>query len=201
MKKNYIHIINILSEDRIVVILSSLILCIFLLGCGKNEITFYEEGEADTFNELGEIYESEGIEQDSFFVYVCGAVVDEGVYEFSDEARIVDAIDAAGGFAENACTTAINLSERLSDEQRIYVPTNDEMSAIVEGENADPRININTANKEKLMELKGIGETRADAIIEYREARGGFKSCEEIMNVSGIGQSSFDKIKESIRVD
>ena len=85
MKKNYIHIINILSEDRIVVILASLILCIFLLGCGKNEITFYEEGEADTFNELGEIYESEGIEQDSFFVYVCGAVVDEGVYEFSDE--------------------------------------------------------------------------------------------------------------------
>ena len=202
MIKNFLYYINKVSEGRVRFILPSLVLCLLLVGCGK-EIMYMDEKVDNSESAVSvEKLSSEDIdEEDSICVYVCGAVENEGVYEFDEGARIVDAVGAAGGFGAEACTTAVNLSEKLSDEQRIYVPTNDEVALLVEGENADKRININTASKERLMELKGIGETRAETIIRFREEHGDFKTIEEIMNVSGIGPSSFEKIKESIRVD
>lgn len=212
------------SGDRMLIILSSLLLCLFMSACGNEAVMYIEEEEyaSDKSNVVMEVSLEENNENaDSAFgeennheaeikaiscVYVCGAVNDETVYIFEEGERVCDAIEAAGGFTENACRNAVNMSERLEDEQKIYVPTLDEVTdTSVYGEYggtevSDGRININTANVAELTTLKGIGETRAKAIIEYRESFGGFKSVEDIMNVSGIGPSSFQKIKDEIRI-
>ncbi len=97
------------------------------------------------------------------------------------------------------------MSTKLTDEQRIYVPSIEEIRGDSWGQEytslqQDNKVNINTADMARLVTLKGIGETRAMAIIEYREKNGGFEKIEDIMNVSGIGESSFGKIKEDICV-
>lgn len=185
-----------MSGDRIGIILSALILCLMLIGCGEAEQIMVIEDTAEK-----SVYVDDPVVEDScLYVYVCGAVSEEGVYKLNAGDRVVDAIQLAGGFSEDACTNAINLSEKLSDEQRIYIPTIDEMQQVLEIKEDDGCVNINTADEEKLTELTGIGQTRAKAIIEYRESHGGFNEIEEIMNVSGIGQASFEKIKDSIKV-
>ncbi len=132
------------------------------------------------------------------FVYVCGAVNREGVYELPIGCRVFEAIEAAGGFREDADTHAVNQAELLRDEERIYVP--------VIGETADShseeegKVNINKASKEQLMTLPGVGASRADSIIKYREEQGNFQSIEDIMQVSGIKEGLFEKIKDFITV-
>ena len=145
-------------------------------------------------------------------VYVCGAVQRPDVYEISADSRIVDAISAAGGFAIDAYPEAMNLAETVSDGSRIYVPTKEEVDALAVvysdtgsgsgGTTSDStgRININTATLEELTTLPGIGDTRARAIIDYREQNGAFGNIEDIMQVTGIKEKSFSKIKDSICV-
>ncbi len=153
----------------------------------------------------------------SIFVYVCGAVLSPGVYELPYGARVVVAIEVAGGFGENAARDYLNLARVLSDGEKLMVPTMEEAEALKETEasykvsggaasqsgsevGAGLSININTATKEELMELPGIGESRALSIIAYREENGTFGSIEEIMLVSGIKEGAFAKIKAYIRV-
>ena len=162
-------------------------------------------------------------------VHMCGRVETSGVYELPAGSRIIDGVEAAGGFAENACPEAVNLSSVLQDSQRIYIPSVEETEGMslynatlpanageksenasgtaVGGEmagnsmGAAGKININTADESTLTLLTGIGETRAKSIIKYRENHGGFKRIEDIMNVSGIGEASFEKMKDMITVD
>lgn len=155
-------------------------------------------------------------------VYVSGHVLSPGVFEFYEGARIVDAINAAGGFSPYADQNAINLAARLIDAQHIIVfSTEDNMppSTIAAGnaagntasnvgsannqETNSPSglININTATSDQLQSLNGIGPSRANNIIAHRQARGAFNSIEEIKNVSGIGQSIFDGLRNDITVD
>ena len=145
-------------------------------------------------------------------VYVCGAVQRPDVYEISADSRIVDAVSAAGGFAIDAYPEAMNLAETVSDGSRIYVPTKEEVDALAvvysdtgsgSGDtmsDSTGRVNINTATLEELTTLPGIGDTRARAIIDYREQNGAFGNIEDIMQVTGIKEKSFSKIRDSICV-
>ena len=139
------------------------------------------------------------------FVHVTGQVNHAGVYELKEGSRVYEAIEVAGGFTEEADTQFLNLASVLYDGQRIYVYSKEESATAKTIHNSDGSsgskkviININTASKEQLMTLPGIGESRAESIIAYREENGGFSSIEDIMNVSGIKEAAFKKIKEYI---
>ena len=140
-------------------------------------------------------------------VYVSGEVYNSGVFEFYEGARIVHAIEAAGGMTEDADENAINLAAVLTDGQHIVVfSIADNMPPTVQaggetGLTADGLVNINTATSEQLQTLSRIGPVTAGNIISHREARGGFATIEEIMNVSGIGPATFEGIRDRITVD
>lgn len=138
-------------------------------------------------------------------VYVCGAVTNPGVVEIPQGSRVEDALAAAGGFGTDAGREAVNLADWVSDGQKIYFPTEEEAEeAGVSGTGTDTAspglVNINTADVAALCSLSGIGESRAQDIIAYREANGGFASCEDIMNVPGIKSAVYEKIKDKITV-
>lgn len=141
---------------------------------------------------------------DVVIVDIKGEINNPGVYELTKEKRIKDAIDAAGGLKENADTSKINLSQKLKDQMMIVIPKIGEQikqnSAEQYNENNKKTVNINTASKEELMTINGIGETKAKAIISYRENKGEFTKIEDITKVNGIGKSTFEKIKENIEV-
>ena len=132
------------------------------------------------------------------YVFVCGAVVRPGVYELEEGSRVFEAIEAAGGFTKEASKNMVNQAEILKDEMKVYVPTQKEVE--VQNETDSGKININTAAKSELMELPGVGEAKADQIIQYREAHGSFRQIEDIMSISGIKEGLFEKIKEYITV-
>ncbi len=145
----------------------------------------------------------------SIFVHVCGKVKNEGVYELKPESRVEDAIKAAGGLTSDAAGYGINQAEKLKDGAQIYVPSKKEVKESGSrsltprnGENTAKAgtVNINTATKEELMTLNGVGEAKAELIISYRESNGGFKEITDIMKIKGIKQKFFDKIKDKIGV-
>ena len=150
------------------------------------------------------------------YVHVCGAVINPGVYELGPEDRVFTAVEAAGGFTEEASQDYVNLAERVADGMKITIPTVEELAAIeadsgtgtgtavfaaieYPGE-AGSLININTADEKLLTSITGIGETRAKAIIAYREEHGPFAQTDDIKNVSGIGESTYNKLKDEITV-
>jgi competence protein ComEA len=157
-----------------------------------------EDSGAAAFGESG----SETEKSDTVLVYICGAVVTPGVYEVENGSRICDVLELAGGFSEDAGTDYLNLAETVSDGEKVYVPTAGELEVelLAEEEAASGKININTATKEQLVTLPGIGESKADSIISYRAEHGGFSSIEEIMEIPGIKEAVFSKIKELITV-
>ena len=164
------------------------------------EQTSKEQASADSVNEAEPVSES-------LYVYVCGAVATPGVYEVSVDSRIYEAVEQAGGMLDTAKTEAVNLAEPLTDGQMIRIPFQGEETVTQEdaatqnsGIRSDGKVNINTASAEELMTLKGIGQTRAEQIIAYREKHGAFASIEGIMEVDGIKQGTFDKLKDNITV-
>jgi competence protein ComEA len=164
-----------------------------LVGCAK------EVAQVPLENvEVEQEAEEEDKKQDGIFVFVCGAVVKAGVYELPAESRVFEAVQMAGGFSENAATAQINQAEMLEDGIRLYIPTMDEM--MKEQSEEDGKVNINTAAKEELMTLPGVGEAKAALIVEYREEQGRFQKIEDIMNISGIKEGLFGKIKDYIKV-
>lgn len=139
------------------------------------------------------------------FVYVCGAVNNPDVYILSSENHIVDAIEASGGFCDDADINYLNLAEKINDGMRIYVPvigeTVTEPVAVQNSGTESGLVNINTADADKLMSIPGIGKSKADKIISYREKNGSFGSISDIMNVDGIKNGMYDKIKDFITVN
>ena len=160
----------------------------------------------DSIQELSVTEPQEDLVQaDTIFVYVCGAVCNPGVYELPAESRAYEAVTQAGGMSEDAAGTAVNLAEVLADGQKLQIPFQGEISDTQQVSDSsetasDSRVNINTASLDELMTLKGIGQTRAEQILEYREKHGSFASPEAIMNVDGIKQGTYDKIKDNISV-
>lgn len=177
------------------------------------------EPEGDLGDEVDSLKQTED-ENSEICVHVCGQVVRPGVYTLPSGSRVCDAIDLAGGFTEAASVEYWNQADYLEDAMQLYVPTEDEVDLLMDegiygglpisrnssvesnsGIDSDGRVNLNTATIEELTTITGIGETRAKAIIDYRTEAGGFSSTEEITNVSGIGEATYEKIKDSIRVN
>lgn len=136
------------------------------------------------------------------YVHVCGEVRNPGVYELSEGSRIFEAVEMAGGFTEDAAEESLNLAGMIADGMQVMVLSREEAESAAAEKAAENSgiVNLNTATKEQLMTLKGVGESRAEDIIRYREESGGFKKIEDIMKVPGIKDAGFQKIKDSITV-
>ena len=150
----------------------------------------------------------EAAPEETVQVYICGAVASPGVYTLPGGSRVVQAVEAAGGFLPDAEEKILNLARKIEDGEQITeeaenmesTETLQQNTGGTEQASGSGKVNLNTAGKEELMTLSGIGESRADAIIAYREANGPFGSVEEIMNIEGIKEKMFEKIRGSIEV-
>ena len=187
----------------------------------KEEFTKNGQGKSVDIQPTAE--ESPNVGSGRIFVHVWGAVRREGVYKLPPDARVVDAIRAAGGCTKKAASYGINQAEALKDGVQVYVPTKAELKketngadrvlesigvegvrtglssqGVNSGEGGDALININLATKEELMKLNGVGEAKAELIITYRQSKGGFGDIKDIMKIKGIKQKFFDKIKDKI---
>ena len=156
--------------------------------------------------------------EETVVVHVIGEVNNPGVVTLPEGSRIIDAINMAGGKTEEADLSKINLAYIVEDGTQIYIPRiNEDLNQVnlisdgagvgvvitdsnVEENEVDSKVNINTASKEKLETLPGVGETTAQKIIDYREANGKFKTIEDIKNVRGIGDAKYESLKDKITV-
>lgn len=195
-------------------------------GNGTESDSGKHTSDADIDNGLEAVSDKE-MQQAMIYVDVCGAVANPGVFQLAAGSRVFQAIEAAGGYLPEAALTCVNRAGVLTDGQQLYILTQEEMerqgldpaemSGASDGQmngsagtgqntgmNAqvqqDNRININTADEAQLTTLTGIGATRAQAIIAYREENGPFAAIEDIMNVQGIKEGTFAKIKDEIVV-
>lgn len=141
------------------------------------------------------------------YIHICGAVKNPGVYTFAAEPHVIDVVERAGGFTRRADATSVNLAESVPDGTQLVIArrdkkkaANEEQSSHHDASGASDKVNINTASQEELMTLSGIGESKAAQIVSYREANGRFQKIEDIMNISGIKEGVFSKIKDYITV-
>jgi competence protein ComEA len=143
------------------------------------------------------------IEEERLVVDLKGAIVQPGVYELEGGARVHELLKMAGGLTSEADELAINLAAPLEDGMVIYIPKKGEVtdySQTSHQEQDDGKVNINVALSEELQTLTGIGPSKAEAIIAYRDENGSFKELEGLLEVSGIGQKSFEKLKDEITI-
>lgn len=171
-----------------------------------------EDSETDILNTGADLLtvEAEEHSMQCIYVYICGAVVNPGVYIVPENSRAEYVLELAGGFADGANTVYVNLAAKLGDGKRVFIPyldeeknysMDEELNNGTETLTTTYPVNINTANVSQLCTIPGIGETRAKAIIEYRNNYGPFERIEDIMKVSGIGEASFSKMSSHICVN
>lgn len=209
--------------------LGLVMLVLAFCGCGQEKISYELAGTSaesavsagpgeDTEPEVpGEIPTAENFEEQGedgkhpgvIYVYICGAVANPGVYPLPEGSRVYELLEAAGGLADEADEKALNQARVLSDGEQVTVYTAGETARMPTAEPDRPaeasmggtgKVNLNTADAATLQTLSGIGEARAQAIIAYREAQGGFRRIEEIMEIEGIKEKLFEKIREQIEV-
>ena len=146
--------------------------------------------------------ESEQSQPVCCYVHICGEVESPGVYQVNEKSRIFEVVERAGGYTAQAVTDYLNMAETVYDGMKLVVPAigEDPGEYPADSRFEDKKVNLNTATKDELMTLKGIGEARAADIISYRETHGGYKSIEDIMKVPGIKDAAFQKIKDDITV-
>lgn len=219
-------------KKRMIFICMIAVVSAFLLaGCGRKDAYVIsgetlDESLADA-SSVDETVLDSGLSA-TIYVDVDGAVLQPGVYSLPDNARVFDAVDAAGGLLPEACSEILNQAEHVSDGQKLYIMTKEEWEVQKElgglqewtgtqegtgkqGQNGtqgtqkqaeqdDELVDLNRATEGELCTLPGIGQTRAQAIIAYREVSGGFRSIDEIQNVSGIKSGTYEKIKNKIKV-
>lgn len=180
---------------------------LLLVGVGglllkKDEVV--EETEAVVTTVLAEKTEESTTLEAVIFVDIKGEVKKPGVYQMKVGDRVKDALDAAGGLTAEADSQKVNLAQRVEDQMVIVVPkVGEEAEAIPAGVTSketskEGKVNINTATVEELKTLKGVGEKKAEAIIEYRKKNGSFKTKEDLMKVRGIGKKLFESFEERI---
>ena len=213
--KKYLYLLIVL-----IVLLSLMLYFIFNKVEVKEERNPLEEEIVNVTEKINVIEENKKIKID-----IKGAVKNPGVYELDDNTRVIDAINVSGGLTAKADTSSINLSKVLKDEMVIVIYTKDEIlkakeenvkieyveiekecvcpklpnDACISDTSKNDLISINTASLELLTTLEGIGEAKAKLIIEYRKNKK-FEEIKEIMNVSGIGESLYEKIKDKITI-
>ena len=197
------------------IILLGIVVLMMLVGCTGCKKQSYMETQSDLQEEhtksadTTEEKKQQTEQVTEIYVQIDGAVKKPGVYTFSEESRVYELIEAAGGLLPEAYDLGINQAKRLADGEKIYVYTKEEIengagttdTQNPRGQTDDGKVNINTASVEELMTLSGIGETRAKDIIAYRNAHGAFSLPEDLKNVSGIGDSTYNKIADAIIVN
>lgn len=134
----------------------------------------------------------------SLYVHVTGAVARPGLFELAEGSRLIDAIAAAGGFTDTANRDQLNLARLLTDGEQFSVPETGADSA--DAAASDPRVNLNTADAAALDTLPRVGPALAARILAWREANGRFASIDDLRNVSGIGDKTFEGLRELITV-
>ncbi|HNZ83549.1 MAG: DUF655 domain-containing protein [Sedimentibacter sp.] len=192
---------NSVYKKGLAVVLIIAIIIMAALGIklsGRDEEIIFTNYSSIDANESDEI--NEGIKEEAkVYIYVDmdGAVVNPGVYGLIEGSRVIDAINMAGGLTEKAFTQNLNKARKLVDGEKIFINEEGEAADVFID---DKLININTASEDSLMSLPGIGEVYAKRIIEYRNAKR-FNSIEEIKNIQGIGDKTFDKLKDLITIN
>ncbi len=178
-----------------------------LCACGRQTVTYVsDESDVEVIAEVQT--DTDALVETEIPVYVCGAVQNPGVYYLPVASLKCDALEAAGGFVEGAALDFVNLAEQIVSGEQIYFPT------LLEIEDWNPiynmttvdtgtsgKVKINKATKEQFMTLPGIGESKADAIVAYREEHGSFQSIEDLQLVPGIKEGVYNKIKDYIVLD
>ncbi|RGY99088.1 helix-hairpin-helix domain-containing protein [Clostridium sp. AM58-1XD] len=172
-----------------------------------SQVVSYEEAPQDDLSEGA--FDSSGsgepeTEPSLCYVHICGEVAVPGVYQVEEGSRIFQALEAAGGLTDEAAAEYLNLAGCVQDGMKIVVPSYEEAEKsglTPEGGNpSDGTVNLNTATREQLMTLSGIGEARAEDIIRFREENGPFRTIEDIKKVPGIKEAAFQKMKDKISV-
>lgn len=171
----------------------------FFTTRGGDEIVIEEDSGETSTTENVEPAESKNRES-TIFVDISGEVKNCGVYEMKEGDRVFHVIEKAGGLKKNADVEAINQAQVIIDGEKIVIPRKGKGNTSLEQGGDNGKININTADIAKLDEISGVGPSTANKIIEYRENSGTFKNIEDIKNVSGIGDKTFEKIKNDICV-
>ena len=174
---------------------------LILVGMGSLFSKKEESVEETTVVEmtvLAEKTEVSTTQETVIFVDIKGAVKNPGVYQMKVGDRVKDALDAAGGLTAEADSQKVNLAQRVEDQMVIVVPKVGEEGAASKEATKEGKVNINTATVEELKTLKGVGEKKAEAVIEYRKKNGSFKTKEDLMKVRGIGKKLFDSFQERI---
>lgn len=206
------------SKNNIYKLIGISSLCLFLLGCSEEKFLLQNE-VADIIAETDSNVKTDGEDisvpnksettKEEIAVHVCGAVNHPGVYYLTTGQRLHEAIHEAGGFREDADENYLNQAMFVEDGMKIIVPTigetaiesMEETIITISGTSGkEQKININTADVALLCTLPGIGESRAESIVLYRQEHGCFRKPEDIMNISGIKEAAFNKIKDYITV-
>lgn len=195
--------------------------CFFLLGnpskSTQEELLPSWSGQSESLSSAAISSEKTTVESDiassrTITVDIKGAVKKPGVYELPSDSRVNDAILLAGGVTAEADRQSVNFAQKLNDEAVVYVAsqgenisvvaTNTRVTSRVEtaGDSSD-KVNLNTATLADLQTISGIGQKRAQDILDYRDSNGGFKSVDDLSNVSGIGEKTLEKLREEVTVD
>lgn len=176
------------------------VLVLVALGCAvlATALTARPESAEISRGEPGESDGDFSPNSPSVFVHVTGAVARPGLFEIAEGARIIDAIAAAGGFTETANREELNLARLLTDGEQFSVPEEGEQGA--DAAASDSRVNLNTADAEALDTLPRVGPAMAERILAWREANGRFTTIDDLRNVSGIGDKTFEGLRELITV-
>ncbi|MHA7766618.1 helix-hairpin-helix domain-containing protein [Bacillus atrophaeus] len=178
-------------------------------GAKKQEPVQQITASPDTAGTQVQQQESKGdADGEKIIIDIKGAVKHPGVYELKTGDRVSQAIEKAGGINSEADEKQVNLAELLQDGTVVYIPSEGEEqtqsaaanASVQNGAGKEALVNINTASLEELQAISGVGPSKAEAIIAYREENGKFQAVEDITNVSGIGEKSFEKIKSAITV-
>lgn len=195
-------------KKNILLLIVGIAISLVFMGCGSKseKISLSDSKATKSVSET----DAEG----DIFVHVVGEVNRPGIVKVPSGTRLYNVIEKAGGMTKNAQTDYLNLADTVKDGQQVRViskkefkklkkkkPQNESQNESKSGSDTSGLININTATAEELQTLSGIGEVRAKAIVEYRTQNGNFSKPEDIKNVSGIGDATFNNIKSMICVD
>lgn len=186
--------------------------CFIILVLGIFYASFKDKLVGEEYNfedDVVETKEEKVVEEVKIIIHVAGEVNNPGIISLKQGSRIIDAIESAGGLTEDADISNVNLAYELEDAQKIYIPSIydlEEIAVIQEnsenilssGVKKNSKVNINKANEGELQNLTGIGLSIAKRIVQYRNENGNFKNLEDIKNVSGIGDSKYENIKDEI---
>jgi competence protein ComEA len=200
------------KENKIYIIAGlSVLLFVLYTSFGKEtELTEVNEGESamlvnqemDTEERDKTKVEEEPI---TMMADIKGAVINPGVYQIEEGGRVIDLIELAGGLEPDADTASINFAMHVHDEMAVYVPRiGEDVNVVLPAQSAESAgkgtVNLNSAQSSELQTLPGIGPAKAEAIIEHRETNGPFKSIDDLKEISGIGDKTFEKLKDQISV-